>query len=742
MADSSEPVTKIVIRVAIDAPVMGLFDYLAPAQGPLRAGQRVLVPFRTGKRIGVVRELVDESPIAATRLRGALAILDAEPLLDPALMNLLDWASRYYQHPPGEVYAAALPRLLRQGREARSGTLVWQITGTGHDARDAGEPRRAAIQKRLLDALAANDEGLDAGALAAVAGGWQAAVRTLERKGWVERRHIERARLGHHHEAEAAPVPTPAQAQAIATVLEGSGSASDLTPFLLEGVTGSGKTEVYLRVIDHMLGCGRQSLVLVPEIGLVPQLLARARQRFPGTEIALLHSGLSDRERLAAWHLAQSGRAGIILGTRSAVFAPLPAPGLIVVDEEHDLSLKQQEGFRYSARDIAVWRARQLGVPVILGSATPSLETLANVEAGRYRRLQLPERTGEARPPTFHLIDLRRNLPTDGLTQPLIEVIRRHLETGGQVLLYLNRRGYAPTLMCPSCGRSIECRHCDARMVLHRADHRVTCHHCGATRRAPTTCPGCGGELFAVGQGTERLEAAIAGIFPDWPLVRIDRDTTRARGEIERRLTEADTGRARILLGTQMLTKGHDFPGVTLVGIIDADQGLFGTDFRASEKLAQVLVQVAGRAGRRGLPGEVWIQTLFPHHPLLQLLLREGYGRFAEAALAERRAAGWPPFAHLALLRAEAPEREPALRFLRHARADGEPLLGAQVRLLGPAPAPMEKRAGRYRAQLLAEASSRPALQKFLAGWREIIVARPEAKRIRWSLDVDPVELF
>ncbi|MBW7930582.1 MAG: primosomal protein N' [Gammaproteobacteria bacterium] len=730
--------TERILRVAIDAPVMDAFDYLAP-QGPCpQPGQRVLVPFRRGQRVGVVLEVVGESAVPGERLRRVLSTLDPEPLLDDKLLLLLAWAAGYYQHPPGEVCAAALPRLLRQGHHGATGTLVWAITPAGHAALQAGELARAPVQARLLDALAGSDGGLDATALLALASRWRPAMRELERRGLAQRRHVDLGESAGAAMPEALPTPTPAQAEAIAAI-DGS---SGFQPFLLQGVTGSGKTEVYLRCIATMQAARRQSLVLVPEIGLTPQLLARFRRRFPDAGIVCLHSGLGDLQRLEAWQRARDGRASIIIGTRSAVFVPLPQPGLIVVDEEHDGSFKQQDGFRYSARDIAVWRAHQLGMAVVLGSATPSLESLANVEAGRYRRLRLPERTAGARHPGVQLVDLRRHLVHDGLTQPLIDAIDRHLQDAGQVLIYLNRRGYAPTLMCTGCGQSLECRRCDARMVLHWREARLSCHHCGASRAVPERCATCGGELHAVGQGTERLEAALMRLFPGYPLVRIDRDTTRARGEVERRLEEAASGRARILLGTQMLAKGHDFPDVTLVGIIDADQGLFGTDFRAGERLAQTFVQVAGRAGRAGKPGEVYIQTLFPEHPLLQALIREGYDSFAEAALAERRAAGWPPFSHLAMLRAEAPSRAPALDFLGQARAAGEACGTAGIRLLGPAPAPMERRAGRYRAQLLVEAGNRGRLQRFLAAWRSEVAVLPAAARIRWSLDVDPLELF
>jgi primosomal protein N' (replication factor Y) len=657
-------------------------------------------------------------------------VLDAEPLLDERLMALLEWASSYYQHPPGEVFAAALPRLLRTERSGESGLVAWRITPSGQAALAGGELARAPVQQRLLEALdAAGAEGLATDELEILAAGWREASRQLQRKGWTVRMRREAVAAPCEGKSEAAPEPTPAQAAALATIV----AARGFQAFLLEGVTGSGKTEVYLRAIAARLAAGRQSLVIVPEIGLTPQLVERFRRRFSGTNIALLHSGLTDRQRLAAWLGAREGKAEIIIGTRSAVFVPLPRPGLIVIDEEHDLSLKQQDGFRYSARDIAVWRARQLGVPIVLGSATPSLETLANAGSGRYQRLRLPERTGTALPPRFHLVDLRRQAATDGLTPTLLAAMERHLGEGGQVLLYLNRRGYAPVLLCPACGHCLECPRCDARLVLHRRENRLTCHHCGSARPVPTQCPECSGELLPVGQGTERLEAAITEYLPGHALLRIDRDTTRGRGEIERRLGEVAAGRARILLGTQMLTKGHDFPDVTLVGIIDADQGLFGTDFRAGERLAQTIVQVAGRAGRGERPGEVYIQTLFPDHPLLQLLVREGYERFGEAALEERRAAGWPPFSHLALLRAEAPEREPAMRFLEAACGAGAPARTGK-RTHGKARRPLSRAATR-RDHPPGEAAAvphrlAPADQRSARGEPYPLVARCRSGRV------------
>lgn len=728
-----------ILKVLIDAPVMHAFDYRSLPDELPRPGQRVLVPFRRSRRVGIVAGLAEQSAVESTRLRRILAVLDTTPVLDEKLLELLAWAARYYQHPPGEVFATALPHLLRQGRQPTTGTLVWRATAAGRQALEGGELERTPARARLLAALVRAEHGLEAAELRPLASQWRPAMRILEQHGWIEQGMVDASAVPATTTASGeAPEPTEMQAAAISAIQNSRGFEA----FLLQGVTGSGKTEVYLRCIASQLSAGRQSLVLVPEIGLTPQLIARFRQRFPQADIVSFHSGLSDLQRLESWQAAHSGHADIIIGTRSAVFMPLPRPGLLVVDEEHDASLKQQDGFRYSARDIAVWRARQLGMAVVLGSATPSLESLDNANSGRYRRLRLPERTAGARHPEVRLVDLRRHATKDGLTQPLIAAIRHHLDKNGQVLLYLNRRGYAPVLLCPDCGELAECRRCDARMVLHQKEARLRCHHCGAVRPIPQTCSHCGGELVTLGQGTERLEQTLGTLFPEHPMVRIDRDTTRGRGEIGRRLEEVSSGRARILLGTQMLAKGHDFPDVTLVGIIDADQGLFGTDFRAGERLAQTFVQVAGRAGRADRPGEVYIQTLFPDHPLLQTLVREGYERFAERALIERKEAGWPPFRHLAILRAEASSRDTPLDFLTTARSAGEALDADGVRLLGPAPAPMERRAGRYRAQLLVESASRPRLQHFLAAWRMRLDALPATRRVRWSLDVDPVELF
>lgn len=727
-----------ILEVAVAAPVMGVFDYLAPASvdAPLLVGQRLRVPFGRGTRMGWLVGSKAVSELPAHRLRRVLSVLDTEPLLPPDLLGMLVWAARYYQHPLGEVLAAALPKALREGRDTASGEMLWALNAEGMSA-DPEILRRAPAQLRIYQAL--RDRPLPAAAadLEAVTSTWRRALAALGARGWVTVSHATVALPVADIAPDVPPELTADQARAVEQI----NAAQGYQCFLLDGVTGSGKTEVYLRSIEQVLATGKQSLVLVPEIGLTPQLLERFQRRFQ-LPVALLHSGLSDGERLRAFTAASDGTARIVIGTRSAIFAPLQRPGLIVADEEHDPSYKQQEGWRYSARDLAVWRARELGVPLVLGSATPSLESIENARSGRYTRLVLPLRTGAAGQPRVSLIDLRQHIPSEGLTQPLLAAIRRHLGAGGQVLIYLNRRGYAPVLMCPGCGEVVECKRCDARMVLHQQRGLLVCHHCGSERPVPAQCPECTAELKAVGQGTERLERALAAAFPDQQIERIDRDTTRRRGEIERRLRRVRDEEARILMGTQMLTKGHDFPRVTLVGIVDADQGLFGSDFRSAERLAQSFVQVAGRAGRAEHPGEVCLQTMFPEHPLLRVLINEGYAQFATLALEERRQAGWPPFACLALLRAEASQRPQVFSFLQAAAALAREYAPAGLNVLGPASAPMERRAGRYRGQLLLQAGSRRELQRFLPAWREAVAGIEVQRRVRWSLDVDPVDLF
>jgi len=509
--------------------------------------------------------------------------------------------------------------------------------------------------------------------------------------------------------------------------------------FLLHGVTGSGKTEVYFHLVAEVLRQGRQAMVLVPEISLTPQLEGRFREAFPETRLAVMHSGLEDIARTRAWLEAARGEAGVVLGTRLAILAPLPRLGLIVVDEEHDASFKQQEGLRYSARDVSVYRAKAAGCPVVLGTATPSLESWHNFRTGRYERIELPDRAvAGARLPGVRIVDLQREPPEHGLAPSLTAAIAARLERKQQSLVFINRRGYAPVLACEACGWAAGCERCSARMVLHAADRRLRCHHCGAESVIPSACPTCGNvDLKPMGRGTQRVEETLAQRFPGARIVRIDRDSARRRAELERTLEGVRRGEADILVGTQLLAKGHDFPLLTLVGVLNADTALLSTDYRSAERLFAVLSQVAGRAGRRAEPGEVLVQTRYPDHPLFAALRSHDYAGFADSQIVERKAAGFPPFVHEASLRAEAIRLETALRFLREAAALVVP--PAPVRVYDPVPNIITRRAGYERAQLLMQSSSRPALQEYLKALsEELFVQAPRS--VRWHLDVDPIE--
>ena len=510
-------------------------------------------------------------------------------------------------------------------------------------------------------------------------------------------------------------------------------------PLLLHGVTGSGKTEVYLNLVARLLARGDQVLVLVPEISLTPQLEARFREAFPRARLALMHSGLEDIARTGAWLAAARGEASIVLGTRLAVLAPLPRLGLIVVDEEHDGSFKQQEGLRYSARDAAVYRAKLAGCPVILGSATPSLESWYNFRQGRYERLELAQRAAPgAELPTVRTIDLREQPLEDGFTPPVISAIAARLSRGEQSLVFINRRGYAPVLTCEACGWCAACARCTAHLVLHAADRRLRCHHCGAEEGIPRGCPTCGNvDLKPMGRGTQRVEETLAARFPGARIVRIDRDSARRRNELVRTLAGLRAGVGDILVGTQLLAKGHDFPQLTFVAVLNADAALLSTDYRSAERLYAVLAQVAGRAGRRQQPGEVMIQTRYPEHSLFQALLKHDFARFADSQLDERRRAGFPPYLFEAALRAEATELARAMAFLHAVRRRIEP--PDSVRMFDPVPHVITRRAGWERAQLVIQSGSRPALQDYLARLSAALYEQP-ARSVRWHLDVDPIE--
>ncbi len=724
-----------IYRVAVPSPLYSHFDYLPPAGDavPLDPGVRVRVPFGRRSMVGIVLGTADRASVAHDKLKRIEAVLDDKPALPPRLLVLLSWAAGYYHHPVGEVMSAALPQWLRAGRAAQApGIAVWRAAAGA----DPEALKRAPARRRILEALLAAPDGLDAEALAALSPRSSEALRALDRLGLVTR---TRRPCLPPYPGLAEPGPElnadqRAAADAVIAALDG------YRGFLLHGITGSGKTEVYLKVAREVKARGRQVLVLVPEIGLTPQLVARFEQRL-GLRVAVLHSGLSDAMRYCAWHEAAAGNVTVVLGTRSAVFTPMPGLGLIVVDEEHDPSYKQQDGFRYSARDLAVLRGAREGIPVVLGSATPSLESVHHARTGGYRLLSLPERTGASVLPVVRLLDLRNLVLDDGLSHPLRAAIAERLSRGEQSLLFLNRRGFAPAWLCRDCGRAAACHRCDARLTYHHARRRLICHHCGATERLPESCPSCGAsEARALGEGTERIEQAISKIFPTARVVRLDRDVIHGKGALEERLARVHAGEADILVGTQMLSKGHDFPNVTLVGVVNADQGLYSADFRAPERLMQQILQVAGRAGRADKPGEVLIQTWHPGHPLFAALVNHDYDSFLSYELNERREAGFPPHRFLALLRAESPGNGAALEFLHAARA----LAGApeDVEIMEPAPAPMEKRAGRFRAQLLVQAANRKPLHVFLDRFVRDIAALKAARRVRWSLDVDPGEMY
>jgi primosomal protein N' (replication factor Y) (superfamily II helicase) len=737
-------VNDLICKVALDTPLRRLFDYrYAGTVNCVRPGMRVCVPFGRQRLVGVVMATATTSDVPAAKLRDIFSVLDDEPLLGAGDLTLLEWAANYYHHPIGAVIAAALPRLLRTESEFRATQRIWAATDAGRRALLDGQLRRAPKQQQLLEWLATQGP-CDDSVLEAAQPGWRAAGNALLKRELVAHATVlgDAVSPAKVVVAEAAlPELTAAQRVAV-DVLTQSLHQTDNTQraFLLDGVTGSGKTEVYMRLVATTLAQGRSVLVMCPEIGLTPQLFERFEERFGGG-IAALHSGLTDMARARAWHTAARGNAGIVIGTRSAVFTPIPALGLIIVDEEHDPSYKQQDGgFRYSARDLALLRGQQQKVPVVLGSATPSLESLHNVSQQRLQHLLLPERAGNARAPKLSLIDLRAHSPHKGLSSPLTQAMDRHLAAGTQVLLFINRRGYAPTLLCGGCGWIAPCHSCDARMTVHQRSGRLACHHCGAEEKLPERCPRCGHEVHPLGHGTERVEETLAERFPGIAVERFDRDVLRAQAALEDAIDRVHSGAARILVGTQMLTKGHHFPDVTLVGVLNADQSLFSTDFRAAERLAQTIVQVAGRAGRADREGEVLLQSQYPDHPLLMTLLEDGYAGFASRALSERAEARWPPFSRMAVLRASDTTPEGALKFLETALHAAQPPAGVVLRR--PVPAAMMRRAGRYYAQLLIESAARPPLQRFLAEWVPAVEALPARGQLRWALDIDPLDVF
>jgi len=718
-----------IARIALDVPLSRLFDYLADDLTAEDVGRRVKVPFGRKEGVGLLLEIAGTSDYPSEKLKHLIAVDRSLPPLPDDVLALFRFCAAYYHYPLGRIAMAALPTALRRWRfQAPRPVSRYALTAAGRQALPDGLPVRAVARRRMAARLLAG--AADSTELSALCADAAPMLQEWLRQGWAEIESPSRASV-----AAAPPQLLVEQQSACDQVLR---HRHEFAPFLLHGITGSGKTEVYLRMVEEILANGRQALLLVPEIGLTPQFTQRVAARFPDTAISVLHSGLAEGERLQRWQQAMQGKARIVLGTRLAVFTPLPELGLIIVDEEHDASFSQQEGLRYSARDLAVFRAHQRNIPVVLGSATPSLESWHNAEAGRYTLLNLPLRATGAKLPALQLLDTRQ-LPLDeGLSQPALKTIGETLARGEQVLVFINRRGYAPVLHCSACAWVAPCPRCSTRLTLHLREQRLRCHHCGHEERIPAHCPACGNpDIRALGHGTQRVEDALARHFPEANIVRADRDATRRKGSWETMQAQIHAGEARLIVGTQLIAKGHDFPNLTLVVVLDADGALFSLDFRAEEKLFAQLMQVAGRAGRADKPGRVLIQTGFPEHPLFSHLLTHDFAGFAREQLDARQKGELPPFSRQAVLRAEAARLDDALDWLQAARALAPIVTGVEI--FDPVRAPMLKKAGLERAQLWLQSASRTDLQQLLREWMPKLYAQP-ARNIRWHLDVDPAE--
>ncbi len=728
-----------IYRVAVATPLRRLFDYLPliDSNQQIQPGCRVTVPFGKRKQVtGIVIEITNNSDFPADKLKHINRIIDSSPVIDRNLLNMILWASNYYHHPIGEIVFNALPVWLRKDNDpARLVETAWQLTTAGEQL-DPNNLRRAPKQASIINYLKVNGPVCAEARLLTEYPKSRSTLRLLQEKGLIEKTRLQQT-------AEVVDIKATRlqlnnyQKQAVQKVVKSIGQHQ---VFLLDGLTGSGKTEVYLSAIEEALNRKLQCLILLPEIGLTPQLIERFKKRF-NCHIAIQHSGLSELERIRYWLDAKTGKAQIIMGTRSAVWTQLDRPGLYIIDEEHDLSYKQQDGFRYSAKDMLIMRAKRDKVPILLGSATPSLESLRNVEQQKYQHLILPSRAGNASLPEFKLLDMRGKKMFGAVSQLLVDEIRAHLDKGSQVLLFLNRRGYANNLLCHGCGWRACCERCEQPYTFHKSRNRLVCHHCESNRPKTERCPHCDAELVQLGHGTERIEEVLQPLFPDKAIVRIDRDTTRKKESFSAILEQIKTGKTDIMIGTQMLAKGHHFPNVTLTAIIDADRGLFANDFRASERLAQLFIQVSGRSGRGDKAGKVLVQTHNPEHPLFQQLINNGYGHFAQELLQERKAAALPPYSFMALLSAEAHNTNDGKLFLSQAAAELKTLASANITVFGPIPALIEKRGGRYRMQLVLQASNRKSLHEHLDNWLLQLESMKLSKKVRWALDVDPQDV-
>ncbi|QSX33255.1 primosomal protein N' [Shewanella avicenniae] len=726
-------------EIALPVPLRQNFSYRIPdtITTAITQGVRVEVPFGQQKMIGLVTALTDSCALPPQKIRNINRVLDGESLLSEPLYKLTEWAARYYFCSHGMMLSQAIPVALRKGASAQPETIrYYALTEKGEQA-DSNSLGRAHAQKKIVELLKGSEVTVEE---AQALGLSPSALKSLRERDWIDIfEQPVTTDISWRDELKMGEAPhrlNKQQAVAVAALNHQQG----FNCTLLEGVTGSGKTEVYLALIETVLKAGHQALVLVPEIGLTPQTINRFKHRFHVT-IAVLHSGLTDKQRLDAWRQARSGEAAIIIGTRSALFTPMRWPGVIILDEEHDSSFKQQEGVGYHARDLAVMRGNLENIPVVLGSATPSLESLHNAIAGRYHHLQLSERAGTAVKARQGVIDIRNQPLRGGVSQALFNEMRLHLQAGNQVLLFLNRRGFAPALLCHECGYLHECDRCDAFFTLHQSLGEIRCHHCGNQYAIPRQCHNCGSTMLqGQGIGTEQLEGILSKEFPEYPVVRIDRDTTSRKGSLEQQLNAIHRGSYRILVGTQMLAKGHHFPDVTLVALLDVDGALFSADFRAPERFGQLYTQVAGRAGRASKPGTVLLQTHQSDNPLLQDLLQRGYSEFARSQLEERKLALLPPVWHMVLVRAEAHHAEDAENFLRaFAEHFGQQ---PSLEIIGPMPAPLDRKAGFHRRHLLVQAADRRLIQQLFEHALPLLEQLPQARRCRWSIDRDPQDLL
>jgi len=732
----------LIVRLAVPVILNQLFDYLVPEtilSAEIKIGLRVLVPFRQKEKVAIIIDITTETEIKTEKLKAVIKVLDKTSLLNSKDRELLHWLCHYYHHPIGYVFCNTLPSLLKKGKEAiLKKENFYSLTKDGLllDARSLNRsPKQQFFIKKLQQAKVVHEKTFKSWDKS-----WRSVKTALLKKQWLK---IEQRFFTDFN-----PI-TPlkelelklnnSQQQAVDTL---NNALGDFNVFLLEGVTGSGKTEVYMQLITKVLIKNQQVMVLLPEITLTPQLASRFKSRF-SVPIVIFHSKLSDKQRLQSWLAMQMGEAYILLGTRSALFTPFKNMGLLILDEEHDSSFKQQDNLRFSTRDVAVMRAKLLNIPILLGSATPSLESLANVEKKRYQLLRLPQRAGDAKAPELIILDIRNKRMQQGLSTVLLQKINQTLNNNEQVLIFLNRRGFAPRLMCYGCGWVARCLYCEANLVIHQQQNQLRCHYCQHQYLLINTCPACQKQpLNPLGLGTERVEQLLNSLYPNKTIIRLDAETTRIKGRLEGYLTQINQGDADIILGTQMLAKGHHFPEVTLAVLLDIDSGLFSLDFRAAEKLAQLIIQVAGRAGRGSKLGTVILQTRQPSHPLLTLLVKQDYSKFAKEALIERKLALLPPYSYQALLRVEGDDEIAPQNFFNALKPLTEKYNQGLVLVLGAVAAPMPKREGRYRFQLLFQSEKRMVLQHFLTQLMPDINKLKEAIKIQWSLDVDPIDLY